>query len=164
MTAIADATEADLEAILAIHNDVVTTSTAIYSDRLSTLDERRDWFAERRAAGFPVLSARNDDGALVAFASYGPFRPWPGYANTVEHSVHVRADQRGGGLGTQLVRALIAHASAAGLHVMIAGIDGENTGSIRLHERLGFEHVGRLPEVARKFDRWVDLVLLQRSL
>ena len=78
--------------------------------------------------------------------------------------MHVRADRRGEGIGTAVVAALIARAGELGKHVMIAGIDADNAGSIRMHERLGFTQAARLSQVGWKFDRWLDLVLLQRFL
>jgi phosphinothricin acetyltransferase len=161
---VGDAGEEHLPGILAIYNDVIATSTAVFSDAQVTLDDRARWLEARRAQGFPVLVAVDGDGEVVGFGSFGDFRSWPGYRTTVEHSVHVRADRRGRGTGTALVTALIERAAAAGMHAMIAGIDAGNAGSLRLHERLGFTVVGRLPEVARKFDRWLDLVLLERRL
>lgn len=161
-----DATEADLPAILAIFNDVIATSTAIYRDDPITLADRAAWLGERRGGGFPVLVARDAEagGRVVAVGSYGPFRPQPGYATTVEHTIMVDPAHRGGGLGTRMVSALLERAQRDGHHAMVASIDAENVGSIRMHERLGFAEVGRLPEVARKFGRWLDLVLLQRQL
>jgi L-amino acid N-acyltransferase len=160
-----DATDADLPAILAIFNDVIATSTAIYRDEPLTLEDRAAWLAARRADGFPVLVARDGDGAVIGLGSYGWFKASPpGYSTTVEHTVMVSPTARGAGIGTALLEALIARATADGFHVMVASIDAENVGSIRLHERLGFVEVGRMPEVARKFGRWVDLVLLQRTL
>jgi phosphinothricin acetyltransferase len=161
-----DATDADLPAILAIFNDVIATSTAIYRDDPLTLEDRAAWLAARRADGFPVLVAREHaDGPAIALGSFGWFRPTPpGYATTVEHTIMVSPIARGAGVGTALLEALIARATADGFHVMVASIDAENVGSIRLHERLGFTEVGQMPEVARKSGRWVDLVLLQRIL
>ena len=163
MLEIREAQEADLPAILDIYNDVVATSTAIYRDEPATLEDRRSWLAARRAEGQPVLVAV-EGGEVVGFAGFGGFRPWPGYRFTVEHSVHVRADQRGQGVGAALMTPLIERAAALGMHVMIAGIDADNAGSIRFHERLGFTQVGHLREVGFKFGRWLDLVLMQRLL
>ena len=109
-----------------------------------------------------MLVARDERG-VAAFGSFSDFRAWPGYRFTVEHTLHVRADARGRGIGTRMLRALIERASALGKHVMIAGVDADNTASIRLHERLGFTRAGQLCEVGYKFDRWLDLVFLQRS-
>jgi phosphinothricin acetyltransferase len=157
------ASEDDLPGIVAIYNEVITTSTAVFSDQPVSLERQRDWLRARHAREFPVLVARVD-GAVAGFASYGEFRPWPGYRHTVEHSVYVATAQRRRGVGRRLLEQLLEHAGAAGVHVMIAGIDAENRPSLRLHEELGFERVGRLGEVARKFDRWLDLVFMQRTL
>lgn len=160
---IRDATTADLREILAIYNDVVTTTTAIYDERVSTLEERQAWFEDRRACGMPVLVA-DSGGDIVGFSSFGPWRSRWGYRFTVEHSVHVRADCRGRGFGRALIEALFPHARALGMHVMIAHIDSEAVASCRLHERLGFELVGTFRQVARKFDRWLDLVVMRREI
>ena len=161
-----DATASDLPAILAIFNAVIATTTAIYRDDPLTLEDRATWLAARRADGFPVLTARDPTtGRLLGFGTYSWFKATPpGYATTVEHTVMVAPEARGAGVGTALLEALIARATADGFHVMVASIDGANVGSIRLHERLGFNQVGRMPEVARKSGRWMDLVVLQRRL
>ena len=158
-----DAREEDLAGVLAIYNDVIATTTAIFRDEPATLEDRREWWQARAAQGYPVLVAIEDD-AVVGFASFGDFRAWPGYRYTVEHSVHVRADRRGSGVGQALMRPLIARARTLGKHVMMAGVDADNAGSIRFHERLGFERVGHLREVGFKFGRRLDLVFLQRLL
>ena len=161
--AVRHATEADLEAILAIYNDVIATSTAVYRDAPATLDERRAWWQARVAQGYPVFVALEGE-AVVGFASFGDFRSWPGYRFTVEHSVHVRADRRASGIGTLLMRAIIGSATAINKHVLVAGVDAENAASIRFHERLGFQRVAHFREVGFKFGRWLDLVFLQRML
>ena len=158
---IRDAGEPDLPGLLAIYNDVIATSTAVYSYLPVTLEERLQWWRTRVASGYPVLVA-TDQSAILGFATFGDFRAWPGYRFTVEHSVHVRADRRGQGSGKRLVEALFPRAAALGKHVMVAGVDAANAASIRFHERLGFEQVGHLREVGYKFDRWLDLVFLQR--
>jgi phosphinothricin acetyltransferase len=157
---IEDAGEADLAAIAAIYNEVLATSTAIFSHLPTTLAERREWWGARRQQGYPVLVARDAAGV----AGFGDFRTWPGYRFTVEHTVHVRADARGHGAGTALLNALLARAATLGKHVMIGGVDAGNAASIRFHERLGFVIAGRLHEVGYKFERWLDLVFLQRRI
>ena len=158
------ATLEDLPAILDIYNEVIANSTAVYSVEPVTLENRREWFEARTRAGYPVLVAVGEDG-VVGFATFGEFRgAWVGYRYSVEHSVHVRSDQRGKGIGTRLVQELLPLARAMGKHVMVGGIDASNQGSIRMHERLGFEQMGTMPEVGRKFDRWLDLVFMQRFL
>lgn len=163
MLTIRDLDEDDLPGLLAIYNDVLLHSTAIYREEPATLDERRGWWQARVKAQQPVIVAVDDSG-VVGFASYGDFRAWPGYRFTVEHSVHIRADRRSQGVGSLLMTPLIEHARAAGKHVMIAGVDAENAGSLRFHERLGFTRVAHFREVGFKFGRWLDLVFLQKTL
>lgn len=157
------ATEADLPAITAIYNEVIATSTAIYADDPLTIEDRAAWLAARRAANYPVL-VMEEGGEVLGLATFGDFRAFPGYRHTVEHSVHVRADARGKGIGSALVQALFEPALALGKHVMIAGVDAANEGSIRMHERLGFRRGAVLREVGRKFGRWLDLELMQKFL
>src|SRR5437667_24828 len=158
-----DARADDLPGLLAIYNDVIATSTAIYTEQPVTLDDRVTWWNARVAQGYPVLVAVDPSG-VTRFASFGDFRAWPGYRFTVEHSVHVRVDRRGSGVGTALMHVLLARAAALGKHVMIAGVDADNHASLRFHERLGFSRVAHFSQVGFKFDRWLDLVFLQRFL
>jgi phosphinothricin acetyltransferase len=160
---IRDATEDDLPGILAIYNHVIAHTTAVYTETPAPLEDRQAWLEARRAGGFPVLVADNGAG-VIGFASFGDFRPWPGYARSVEHSVHVREDARGRGVGGALVGRLIEAAQARGKHVMIGGIDAGNGASIALHRKLGFVAAGTLREVAQKFGRWLDLLFMQRML
>ena len=159
-----DAGEADLPGILAIYNDAVLNTTAIWNETLVDLANRRAWLAERSAAGFPVLVARGAGGEVLGYASYGTWRNIEGFRHSVEHSVYVHADQRGQGLGPALLQALIERARAAGLHVMVAAIESQNAASIRLHQRLGFVTTGQMPQVGRKFERWLDLTFMQLIL
>ncbi len=161
---IGQAEERDLEGILPIYNDAILTTTAVFSDEPVTLENRREWLEARAGQGYPVLVARDPDRTVLGFATFGDFRAWPGYRHTVEHSVYVRGDARGRGIGSALLEALFPLAVALDKHVLVAGIDASNDASIRLHERLGFERVGLLPEVGRKFDRWLDLAFLQKRL
>jgi L-amino acid N-acyltransferase YncA len=146
---LADATEADLPGLLAIYNEVIATSTAVYSSVPVTLAERQQWWRARTAQGYPVLVARDAQG-VAGFSTFGDF--------------HVRGDGRGRGIGTSLVGALFPRAAQLGKHVMIAGVDAANAPSIRFHERLGFTVAGTLREVGHKFDRWLDLVFMQRRI
>jgi phosphinothricin acetyltransferase len=155
------ATAADLPQILAIYNDVIATTNAIYDEKASTLEERHAWFAERTRAGLPVLVAESN-GAVAGFSTYGPWRTRWGYRHTVEHSVHVRADVRGKGIGGALIEALFPLAQAAGTHVMIGVIDSQSKASLHLHARLGFEVAGTFREVARRHAGWLDLVMMQK--
>jgi L-amino acid N-acyltransferase YncA len=157
---IRDAVEADLEEITAIYNEVLTNSTAIYSDRPATREERIAWWKARREQGYPVLVAV-DGGAIRGVATFGDFRSWPGYRYTVEGTIHIHSESRGRGVGSGLLETLLERAKILGKHTMIAGVDSENTASLRFLERSGFERVGHLREVGYKFERFLDLIFLQ---
>ncbi|SFD37010.1 phosphinothricin acetyltransferase [Pseudomonas citronellolis] len=160
---IRDANPTDLGALHDIYNDAVLNTTAIWNEVAIDLDNRRAWLELRAQQGFPVLVAE-DASEVVGYASYGPWRAFDGFRETVEHSVYVRADQRGKGVGPQLMQALIDRARAQGLHVMVAAIESGNAASIRLHERLGFATTGQMPQVGQKFGRWLDLTFMQLIL
>jgi L-amino acid N-acyltransferase len=157
---IESASRDDFEAILAIYNEVIRNSTAVYTEEEYDAVRGRAWFEGKLASGYPLLVTRDESG-VTGFASFGDFRAWPCYRHSVEHSVHIRADRRGRGLGEALVVALRERAAALNKHVMIAGIDADNTASLRLHEKLGFTRIGRFREVGFKFGRWLDLEFLQ---
>ncbi|MFD1797251.1 N-acetyltransferase [Paracoccus aurantiacus] len=160
---IRDATEADLPEITAIYNQAVNETTAIWNERETDLANRAAWLADRHRAGYPVLVASRD-GTVLGYASFGDWRAFDGYRHTVEHSVYVRTDCQGGGIGKALMLALLDRARGLGKHVMVAGIEAGNTASIRLHEKLGFRQTGLLPQVGTKFGRWLDLAFLQLML
>lgn len=158
-----DATEADLPAILAIYNHAVAETTAIWNEVLVDLDNRKAWFEARHARGFPILVAEVE-GRIAGYASYGDWRPFDGFRHSVEHSVYVEKDHYGRGLGKALMAALIERARAGRIHVMVAAIEAGNSGSIALHTSLGFRLVGIHHEVGRKFDRWLDLAMMELKL
>lgn len=161
---IRDASPAHLPGILAIYNDAVLNTAAIWNDSIVDLANREAWLADRQRAGYPILVAVDETDAVLGYASFGDWRPFDGFRNTVEHSVYVHADHRGAGLGRILMSALIERARGIGKHVMVAAVEAGNAGSIRLHESLGFERVGLLPQVGVKFGRWLDLAFLQLVL
>ncbi|MBB5274330.1 phosphinothricin acetyltransferase [Rhizobium rosettiformans] len=158
-----DATEADLPAILAIYNHAVAETTAIWNEILVDLDNRKAWYDLRQARGFPILVAEVD-GRIAGYASYGDWRPFDGFRQSVEHSVYVEKDHYGRGLGKALMSALIERARAGNIHVMVAAIEAGNTGSIALHKSLGFRLVGTHHEVGKKFGRWLDLTMMELKL
>jgi L-amino acid N-acyltransferase len=160
---IRDATAADLPEILAIYNDAVLTTTAIWNESVVDLENRLAWFSDRRRSGYPILVAE-DAGGVIGYASFGDFRAWEGYRYTVEHSIYVGPDRRGNGVGRALLAPLIDRARLLGKHVIVAGIESSNLPSLRLHERLGFACVGELKEVGVKFGRWLDLIFMQLML
>lgn len=157
---IRDAIEADFEEITAIYNEVLTHSTAIYNDRPAVFADRIAWWRSRIEQHYPVLVAIEGE-HICGFGSFRDFRPWPGYRYTVEGTVHVASSIRGKGVGSLLLEALIVQARLADKHSMMAGVDSENTASLPFLERSGFQRVGHLPEVGYKFDRFLNLVLLQ---
>ncbi|KWV54606.1 acetyltransferase [Rhizobium altiplani] len=157
------ALEADLPAILDIYNEAVQNTTAIWNETLVNLPNRRMWLADRMAKKHPVLVAdRNGD--VLGYATYGIWRTIEGFRQTMEHSVYVRKGSQGGGIGSSLMRALISEAQARQIHVLVACIEAENSGSIKLHEKLGFKTVGKFSEVGQKFGRWLDLLCMQLRL
>lgn len=160
---IRDTTTEDLPAILSIHNDAIRNTTAIWDETEVGLDERMEWLAGRLRAGYPVLTAVVD-GEVAGYASYTQWRPKSGYRLTVEHSVYVANNFQRRGLASALLTELIDRARSAGIHVLVGVIESTNTTSISLHEKFGFVTVGQMPEVGTKFDRWLDLTLMQLTL
>jgi len=158
------ARENDAERIAEIYNDAVLNTTAIWNENTVDYLNRITWMRARNDAGFPVIVAVDEADRVLGYASYGDWRPWDGYRHTVEHSVYVDKNARGSGAGTALMQELIRLASAQGKHVMVAGIESENSASIALHKKLGFREAGRVSEVGTKFGRWLDLTFMQRHL
>ena len=157
------AAEGDLEAITAIYNDAILTTTASWDDEVVTLENRRVWLAEHGTEPNVTLVAEVD-GEVVGFAGYGRYREKAGYDLTVEHSVYLTPAAQGHGLGTRLLSELVVAATDRGIHVMIGGLSADNETSLRLHRRLGFVETARMPQVGKKFGRWLDLVFVQRIL
>lgn len=151
------------EAILEIFNHAILHSTALYDYQMRTLSFMQQWFDAKKIGHFPVLGLE-EDGRLLAFASYGHFRPQPAYKYSVEHSIYVHSDARGQGLGKRLLQALIQTAEAQNYHLMIGGIDAQNAASIALHAQLGFVHAGTIQQAGFKFGQWLDLAFYQLIL
>jgi len=161
---IRDALHADLPAIRDIYNDAVLNTTAIWNEQPVDLGNRQAWFSARQAQGYPILVAIDAQDSVVGYASFGDWRPFEGFRHTVEHSVYIRDDQRGQGIGPQLMSLLIERAKGCDKHVMVAAIESGNAASIRLHQRLGFTINGQMPQVGTKFGRWLDLTFMQLIL
>ena len=152
------------EAILAIFNDAIVNSTALYDYKPRTREMMDTWFETKAKGKFPVIGIENDADELMAFGSYGTFRAFPAYKYTVEHSVYVDARFRGRGLGKRMLEEVIAAAQGQGYHVLVGVIDATNSVSIRLHERLGFTHSGTIRQIGYKFGRWLDVAFYQLVL
>ena len=159
---IEDATAADIPAIAAIYNHAAIHTTSTWHEYPRSEAEMQVWF-EQRSRAYAVLAARDATG-LVGYATYGQFRVPSGYRGTAEHSLYVTKSARGRGIGKALLAALIGKARGQGLHVLVGGISSDNDLSIKLHKDFGFVETGRLPQVGRKFDRWLTLVFLQKQL
>ncbi|MCX5618837.1 GNAT family N-acetyltransferase [Bombella pollinis] len=155
------AIEDDLPIITEIYNHAVRTTTAIWNDRVVDVANRAAWLKAHDEADLPVLVSVDDDGVVNGYATFGPWRAWDGYKYTVEHSVYVHKAAQRKGVGKALMHALMGAARERGYHVMIAGIESGNVGSLRLHEQLGFQKVGECPQVGCKFGRWLDLTFMQ---
>ena len=151
-------------AILALMNDAILTSTALFDYVPRKPESMVEWFRAKEARRFPVLGAVADDGTLLGFATYGSFRAWPAYKYTIEHSVYVHRDHRRKGIARELMMRLIAEAERQDYHVMVAGIDAANSASIALHEQLGFARCGVIHHAGFKFGRWLDLVFYELQL
>ncbi|MBS0169150.1 MAG: N-acetyltransferase [Nitrospira sp.] len=143
--------------ILEILNEAIVNSTALYDYHRRSLESMAGWFQAKESSNFPVIGLEDHEGNVAGFATYGQFRAWPAYKYTVEHSVYVRHDIRGRGLGAMLLEALIERAQSQGYHVMVGGVDTSNEASVKLHAKLGFLHAGTLNQVGFKFGRWLDL-------
>lgn len=158
------ATDADLEAILAIYNDAVLKTTATYDEEPRTLEHRRRWFEEHAAGGFAVVVAVDASDTVVGWGALNRYHDRAGYRFTTENSVYVAEDQRGRGVGRVILGALVEAAMARGFRAILAGIDAENGASIRLHAGFGFEKVAHFRQVGFKFGRWLDVIYMEKLL
>lgn len=157
------ATLDDAEALRAIYNLEVLTSTVTFDLVPRTIDEQREWLRARSGAHV-VLVAEDDDGHLTGFASLSPYRDRPAYSTTVEDSVYVHREHQGQGVGRLLLSELVDRAGQHGFHAVMGRIVGGHEASIGLHRALGFTEVGTEREIGRKFGRWLDVVVMQKLL
>lgn len=159
------ATATDLDRITEIYADAVRNGTASYELEPPSRDEMGNRFGSLTAGGFPYLAAEKD-GNLLGYAYAGPFRPRPAYRFIVEDSVYVAPEAKGQGVGLLLMRALVEAVRVAGFRQIVAVIGDGHAGSasVRLHEKLGFRHSGRLEGSGYKHGRWLDTVFMQLSL
>ncbi|WP_263832644.1 GNAT family N-acetyltransferase [Sulfurospirillum oryzae] len=157
------ANESDLEEILAIYNDAILNTTAVYTYKEKDIHERREWFLSKSEKGYPVWVYEKDH-RVAGFATYGSFREWPAYKYTVEHSIYVHKDFRNYGIGTILLKTVVEDAQEKGYATLVAGIDASNANSIHLHEKLGFVSAGLIHKAGYKFGQWLDLAFYQLIL
>ena len=161
---IVSCTKAYAKPILEIFNDAIINSTALYDYKPRTLEMMDTWFDIKTKNNFPVVGVVDDQNELMGFGCYGTFRAWPAYHYTVEHSLYIRNDHRGKGLGKIILREIIQEATRQNYHCLVAGIDSTNTVSIKLHTSFGFEFSGRIKQAGYKFKRWLDLDFYQLLL
>ena len=162
-TIIRIAVSEDIPSILAIVNHAILHTTSNYNYETQGLDIQTKWFEDKAIKNFPIIVAELEN-RVIGFGTYGTFREKIGYQFTVEHSVYVAENYIGNGIGKLLLAELINLAKEQNLHVMIGAIDAENKSSIAFHQKFGFKNVGNISQVAYKFDRWLDLVLMQLTL
>jgi len=153
----------DAEPIRAIYNLEVTTATSTFDIVPRTLAEQEAWLAARSGA-FSAVVAVDDAGAVVGFASLSPYKERAAYRTTVEDSVYVARDRNGQGIGRLLMTHVVDVARSSGFHAVMARIEASGTASRALHAACGFELVGIERQVGRKFNRWLDVAVMQKLL
>jgi L-amino acid N-acyltransferase YncA len=153
----------DAEAISAIYAHHVVHGTASFDTVARSVDDTRRKIEDITGCGWPFLVAEVN-GVVVGYAYATQFRDREAYRNTCENSIYIDAAQRGRGIGTELLAALVKESKAFGFRQMIAVIGGGEPASIALHAKAGFDHAGRMKSVGRKFGRWLDTVYMQRAL
>jgi L-amino acid N-acyltransferase len=175
--AVRAARPADAEAIRTIYNHEVLSTTATFDLVPRSLDDQQQWLAARSGAFTAIVvedlatanrtgeahgaAAIETSGEVVGFAALSPYRERAAYRTSVEDSVYVRRDRAGQGIGTLLLRELLDIAEGSGFHAVFARIEASGEASRALHSRCGFELVGVERETGRKFNRWLDVALMQ---
>ncbi len=153
----------DLESIRSILNDEIENGTAVYHYEKKSRIEMEEWFDEKFQNNYPIFVAEENN-CVIGYATYGEFRSHKGFQHTVEHSIYLTQNAIGKGIGKTLMLALIHKAQEHNYHIMLAFVDANNEKSCQFHYKLGFLEVGNLREVGFKFNRWLDLKILQLNL
>ncbi|AGI66854.1 hypothetical protein OAN307_c11520 [Octadecabacter antarcticus 307] len=153
------ATSADAAKIAAIWNPQILETVVTFNSVPKSVEDVAVMIAQR-----PCFLILEIDEKVAGFASYDQFRGGIGYANTMEHTIILAPDASGQGAGRALMLAVMDHARAAAVHTLWAGVSAENLVGVAFHKSMGFKTVAVLPDVGRKFDRWMDLVLMQKHL
>ena len=160
---IREATSDDAEAIRLIYNHEVENETSTMDLVSRTLETQREWIAARSGA-FCAVVAVDSSGTVLGFGALSEYKDRSGYRSTVENSVYVRRDVARRGIGKQVLLHLIETATVSGFHSVIARIEAQSLASRGLHSSCGFELVGIEKQVARKFGKWLDIAVMQKSL
>lgn len=153
------AARGDSDAIAAIWNAMIRDTPFTFTTEEKTAEGIAALIATRPGA-FWVAEER----ALSGFVTYAQFRSGPGYAASVEHSIVLADGAQGRGVGRALMLRAFESAARQGHHVMVAGISAANPVGVAFHTALGFENVGRMPQVGLKAGQWLDLILMQKML
>jgi phosphinothricin acetyltransferase len=146
-----------------IWNPYIRETAITFTTSEKTPTEIAAMVEEKAQTKLPFLVAE-DTGKVLGFATYAQFRGGPGYARTMEHSIMLSQGAKGRGVGRALIGALEAAACQNDVHSLVAGISAENLGAIAFHQAIGFKKVGHVANAGRKFERWMDLILLQKML
>lgn len=160
MITVRRATPNDLPVITEIYNDAVLNTIATFDTQPKTPEAQQQWFSEH-GPKYPIMVA-DVDGQIAGWASLSRWSGRCAYANTAEISVYVSKTHQGMGIGRQLIRAITDEGQRVGLHTVIARIAGGNDVSIRLHESVGFTHIGIMREVGEKFGKRIDVYMMQK--
>lgn len=157
------ATRDDLGVINGIYNHYVAHSTCTFQTGPETMAAREVWFGSHDPKIHPI-TVIEASGEILGWASLSPYHSRCGYRSTVEDSVYLRHDRLGRGMGRALLADLCERSRSIGHHTIIAGVSADQEASVVLHEKLGFVRVAHLREVGYKFDRWLDVIYLQRMI
>jgi len=160
---IREATSDDAEAIRLIYNHEVENETSTMDLVPRTLETQREWIVARSGA-FCAVVAVDSSGTVLGFGALSEYKDRSGYRSTVENSVYVRRDVARRGIGKQILLHLLETATVSGFHSVIARIEAQSLASRGLHSSCGFELVGIEKQVARKFGKWLDIAVMQKSL
>jgi phosphinothricin acetyltransferase len=164
MVEIRPANAADLTAIVEIYNHYVLNSFAVFDETPLLVQDRVDWFETFDLTGPYRLLVAEDHHSAVGYACSNPYRPHVSFTKTVEFSIHLSPGRTGQGLGTQLYTRLLDDLRPEHLHRAVVGIALPNETSVRLHRRFGFQDVGIFDEYAKKWDKYVSSLWMQREL
>ena len=163
MNSIRSATVRDAEAIAEIWNYFICETTVTFNSEKKSTEMIRDTIKSCEKEGRAFLLAE-DLGGVLGFCTYFQFRAGIGYAKTMEHTILTARHANGRGIGSALITALLKHAKNAGVRSLWAGVSADNPSAVRFHEGKGFDYIVRLSQVGYKFERWIDLILLQKTL
>ena len=159
MLNISRATLEHIKSITDIYNEAVLNSTATFDTEVKSVDEQRLWFNEH-SDKYPILIAEEND-IIVGWASLSRWSGRCAYADTAEISIYIKDDYRGKGIGTMLIQKILEEGRNGGLHTVLARIAEGSDVSIRLHKKAGFEYIGVMKEVGKKFDMLLDVHMMQ---